>query len=270
MTDQDSVPARISARSWAAVTSVGLGLAFLSFIPGMLVMDLFLPQGLTNMGATPMPEVLDPDALPAWLDAETYKSWYRMHLGYHVVALIAFGSIVGWFQSRVLHKYVPVLRWVAATAIGFVAILCFEILERHVVIGPHGGSIEPLMISIGGSTMAGLGQWWVLRQCGVHASRWLAFWIIGVVVGVGSAVATIIGVELAIRSLIDQAPSGVLAQAISWGGMLLTLGLITGAVAGGISARALNSSLTAARTNSRFTSEPARRAADERQTLGAG
>jgi hypothetical protein len=99
-------------------------LAFLSFIPGMLLMDQFLPQGLTNMGSSPMPEALDPEALPAWLDPQTYKAWYRMHLGYYVVAFVVYGGIVGWFQSRVLRRFVPVLPWVAATVTGIVAILC--------------------------------------------------------------------------------------------------------------------------------------------------
>lgn len=249
MTDRNSIPGPISTRSWAAVTSVGFGLAFLSFIPGMLVMDLFLPPGLTNMGSSSMPEALDPEALPAWLDLQTYRSWYRMHLGYHVVALAVFGSIVGWVQSRVLRENVPTLHWVGATALGFVAILCFEIVERHVVVGPHAGPIEPLMISIGGSTIAGLAQWLVLRRRGVLASRWLMFWIVGVVVGVGVAVATIIGLETATRGLFDQTPTSVVAQAVVWGTMLLLLGLVTGAVAGAISARALSSSLAAATSN---------------------
>ena len=249
MTDQNSIPDPITTRSWAAMTSVGLGLAFLSFIPGMLVMDLFLPPGLTNMGSSAMPEALDPEALPAWLDPQTYRSWYRMHLAYHVVALAAFGSIVGWFQSRLLRRYVPTLHWVGATAMGFVAILCFEIVERHIVVGPHGGAVEPLMISIGGSTIAGLAQWLVLRRRGVRASRWLAFWLVGVVVGVGAAVATIIGLETIAQGLIDRLPAGVAAQAVPWGLMLLTLGSVTGAVAGAISARALSSSLATATPN---------------------
>jgi hypothetical protein len=249
MTARNSKPGRITVRSWAAVTSVGFGLAFLSFIPGMLVVDLFLPPGLTNMGSSPMPEVLDPQALPPWLDVPTYRSWYRMHLGYHIVALAAFGGIVGWVQSRLLRGYVPTLHWVGATAMGFVAILGFEVVERHVVVGPHAGPTEPLMISIGGSTMAGLAQWWVLRRRGVAASRWLVFWIVGVVVGVGVAVGTIIGLETVAQGLIARMPTGVVAQAVTWGLMLLTLGSVTGAVAGAISARPLGLSLLAAKSN---------------------
>jgi hypothetical protein len=232
------------------MTSIGFGLAFLSFIPGMLVMDLFLPAGLTNMGSSAMPEALDPEALPAWLDLPTYRSWYRMHLGYHVAALAAFGVMVGWAQSRRLREYVPTLHWVGATAMGFVAILLFEMVERHVVVGPHAGPIEPLMISIGGSTIAGLAQWVVLRRRGVFATRWLAFWVIGVVIGVGAAVATVIGLE-SVASLVVPTfmPTSVVAQAVAWGMMLLTLGTVTGAVAGAISARALSSSLAAATSN---------------------
>lgn len=51
----------------AAVTSVGVGLAFLSFVPGMLVINPFLPEGLMYMGASAMPEALDPEALHAHL-----------------------------------------------------------------------------------------------------------------------------------------------------------------------------------------------------------
>lgn len=244
MIDRDTIPGRISTRSWAAATSVGLGLAFVSFIPGMLVMDLFLPPGLTNMGSSAMPEALDPEALPAWLDLQTYRSWYRLHLGYHVVALAAFGGIVGWVQSRVLREHVPTLHWVGATAMGFVAILLFELVERHVVVGPHAGPIEPLMISIGGSTTAGLAQWFVLRQRGVLATRWLAFWVIGVVVGVGVAVATVIGLQAIVSLFVPTfMPTSVVAQALAWGTMLLILGLVAGAVAGAISARALSASL---------------------------
>lgn len=247
MTEQKSVVGPITTRAWAVATSVGLGLGFLSFIPGMLVMDLFLPPGLTNMGSAAMPEALDPDALPAWLDMQTYKSWYRMHLGYHVVALAIFGGIVGWLQSRLLREDVPALHWVIATAMGFVAILSFEIVEPHIVVGPHSGSFEPLMISIGGGTFAGLAQWLVLRRRGVLATRWLAFWVVGIVLGVGVAVATVIGLGTVVSLFVPTfMPTSVAAQAAAWGTMLLTLGLISGAVAGAISARALSSSLAAA------------------------
>ena len=158
MTDRNSIPGRITTRSWAAVTSLGFGLAFLSFIPGMLVMDLFLPSGLTNMGSSPMPEALDPEALPAWLDLQTYQSWYNSS------GLSRCGSGSLW-QYRRLGAVAAAARLCSDAALG----RChgdgvrrdslFEIVERHVVVGPHAGPSEPLMISIGGSTIAGLAQW---------------------------------------------------------------------------------------------------------------
>lgn len=254
MTVRSSLPGSINMRSWAVATSVGFGLAFLSFIPGMLVMDLFLPAGLTNMGSSAMPEALDAEALPAWLDVQTYGSWYRMHLGYHVVALLAFGGIVGGVQSRLLREYVPALHWVGATSLGFAAILLFEMVERHVVIGPHAGPIEPLMISIGGSTTAGLSQWFVLHHHGGHAAKWVTLWVVGVVAGVGAAVATVIGLEALVSRVVPTfMPSGVAAQAAAWGTMLLTLGLVTGGVAGAVSSRALRSSLATMNTASHST-----------------
>ena len=105
------------------------------------------------------------------------------------------------------------------------------------------------MISIGGSTLAGLAQWLVLRRRGVRASRWLAFWLVGVVVGVGVAVAAIIGLESVAGGLMARLPTGLAARAVPWGLMLLMLGSITGAVAGAISARALSASLATATAN---------------------
>jgi hypothetical protein len=92
----------------------------------------------------------------------------------------------------------------------------------------------------------GVAQWLVLRRRGVLASRWLAFWIVGVVVGVGVAVAAVIGLEMATRDLVAGTPRGVVAQAVPWSAMLLTLGLAPGCRGGAMSARALNSALAAA------------------------
>ncbi len=50
----------------------------------------------------------------------------------------------------------------------------------------------------------------------------------------------------------DQLPKGLASQAVPWGLMLLTLGSVTGAVAGAICARALNSSLAVATSDTAF------------------
>jgi hypothetical protein len=236
----------VTVRSWATVTSIGLGLAFLSFIPASLIADPFMPEGLKNIGPGAMPEELDPNVLPDWLDRRTYDSWYWMHLGGHIVALAVFGAIVGWMQSRRLRGLVPTGRWVGATAVGFLAILLAEIVERHVVIGPHSGPSEPLMISIGGGTLAGVAQWFVLRRRGIRATPWLGMWIVGLLVGVAAAVAAILGLEVVTRGLVENRMSETAAEIFGWSLMLLTLGSVTGAVAGAMSARALRGALGAA------------------------
>jgi hypothetical protein len=70
----------------------GSAFACLSFIPGILIADTFMPPGLTGAA---FPESIDPNALPAWLDQQTYDSWYPRHLTYHVIGLSLFGHTVG-------------------------------------------------------------------------------------------------------------------------------------------------------------------------------
>jgi hypothetical protein len=36
-----------------------------------------------------------------------------------------------------------------------VSVLLFELVERHIVTGPHIGPVEPVMISLGGASLAG-------------------------------------------------------------------------------------------------------------------
>lgn len=127
-----------------------------------------MPPGLTGAA---LPESIDPSALPGWLDQQTYDLWYPRHLTYHVIALSLFGLIVGAFQGRVLAPHLrTVMPWVGVTALGFASILLFELVERHIVTGPHVGPIEPIMISLGGASLAGIMQWSVLRLEGFAAT----------------------------------------------------------------------------------------------------
>ena len=87
-----------------------------------------MPPGLTGVE---LPESIDPSALPAWLDQQTYDSWYPRQLTFHVIALSLFGLIVGSLQGRVLAPYLRTLRpWVGVTALGFASVLLLVLLRK--------------------------------------------------------------------------------------------------------------------------------------------
>ncbi len=147
---------------------------------------------------------------------------------------------VGLVQSRLLRGQIPARTWVGATALGFVGILVPEAVERHAVVGPHAGPLEPLMIGVAGSTFAGMAQLFVLRHRGVPASRWLGFWVIGVLAGMAVAVAAVIDLEATALAVIEGMLSGPVGEAVSGGVMLLIIGVITGAVSAGALRRSLS------------------------------
>jgi hypothetical protein len=217
-------------------------LGFLSMIPAMLVIDPFFPDGLRAFGATRMPSALDPEALPDWLDRETYAAWYRLQVAFHIAALAGLGAILGFLQSRELAHRIPRSAWILATALGFPFILISELIEPHIVVGPHGGPFEPILISLGGGSLAGLGQWLVLKRNGISANRWLCLWVLGLAAGVVVAAAVAIGLDALTQGFIERALPGVPGEVLSWSRELLVLGAVLGAVAAAISARALATS----------------------------
>ncbi len=223
-------------RDWTVANSIGFALAFLSFIPGILIADEFMPPGFRAA----LPESIDPNALPTWLDQQTYDSWYLRNLTFHMMALPLFGLIVGGLQGRVLAPYLRTLvPWVSVTALAFVSLLFFELVERHVVTGPHAGPIEPIIISLGGSSLAGILQWYVLRREGIGATRWLSVWVLGSVLGIAcGAVASIMAMTLT-QPLVDLLFDGTVAEMVAWSRDMLVLGAVFGGVVGAASGSTL-------------------------------
>ena len=159
MTDRNSIPGRITTRSWAAVTSLGFGLAFLSFIPGMLVMDLFLPSGLTRSGLVP-----NAGSIGSRSPSRLARSTNVPVLVPNASGLSRCGSGSLW-QYRRLGAVAAAARLCSDAALG----RCHgDGVRRDSLLRDCGtprrrrsspGPSEPLMISIGGSTIAGLAQW---------------------------------------------------------------------------------------------------------------
>ncbi|MGD2116187.1 MAG: hypothetical protein PVG07_14125 [Acidobacteriota bacterium] len=199
---------------------------------------MFAPESIAEIEIDRIPEHLRPETLPSWMDLPTYDALYQFNLLVHIPALLVFGAILGAAQYLVLRRFLTrAWLWIAATAIGFGAILILEAVERHIVIGPTSGPVEPIMIVFGGGSLAGLLQWLYLRRQAISDGRFLAFWIGGLVLGVLLAVPAMMGIGTvfgdAIRRLEEVAPQ------VSWGIEIALFGVIFGAVAGWVSSRGL-------------------------------
>lgn len=233
------------AGRWALATGAGFSLAFLSFIPvGEFVM-LFAPDAVANIDATMLPEHLDPGALPGWLDQPTYESMYRWILGQHILMYSVFGLILGSLQWYALRdSLVEPWPWILAAVSGFAVILLLEMYSRHMVIGPHAGPLEPILIALGGGSLTGIFQWLYLRRIGVNAKRWLLLWIGGIVVGIAAAAATLAVVEMILRAPLQGTFSPGVAERVGWAIFLFVYGAVVGTVAGLVSGRRLHATLT--------------------------
>lgn len=229
----------MSTRSqWIVSTAAGFCCAFISFPLGERLSRKFAPQSIADIEMTRLPEHLRPETLPPWMDLPTYETLYQFGLLMHIPALLVFGAILGTAQYLVLRRFLPrAWLWIVATAIGFAAILVVEAVQPHIVIGPTSGPVEPIMIVLGGGSLAGLLQWFYLRREAISDWRYLAFWVGGLVLGVVLAVPVTIGIGTvfgdAIRRLAAVEPH------LSWGIEIAVFGLVFGAVAGWISSRGL-------------------------------
>ena len=120
----------------------------------------------------------------------------------------------------------------------------FELVERHIVTGPHSGPFEPVMISLGGSSLAGIPQWHVLRREGFRAARWLSVWIGGAVLGVACAAVMSVVIMTLTQPLVDLLFDGKVAEMVAWSRDVLVLGAVFGGVAGAVSGRSLRRAIS--------------------------
>lgn len=225
-------------RRWTLTTALGFCGAFLSFPLGERLSRWFAPASIAGITFEDLPEHLRPETLPSWMDLPTYEALYQFGLLAHIPALLVFGAILGAAQFLVLRRLVPrAWMWIVGTAVGFAAVLLLELVERHLVIGPTTGPVEPILIVFGGGSLAGVLQWLHLRNSAGVGWRYLVFWVLGLLLGVVVAVPVMMGVGTifgnAIRRLEEVAPS------VSWGIEIALFGLIFGAVAGWVSSHGL-------------------------------
>ncbi|MEU7143945.1 hypothetical protein ABZ942_31190 [Nocardia sp. NPDC046473] len=153
------------------------------------------------------------------------------------VALLAAGAVegtvLGWFQARVLRSVVPGLRsgaWILATAIG--AVLAWSIGVIPVLAGDSLGNWPPAVLIpaavVGGTVILlsiGVTQWSVLRHRLNHAGQWI--WATALAWSAG-----LLAFTAFTTPLWQPGQSTLLVTAIGIGGGLLmaaTMAAITGA-----------------------------------------
>lgn len=225
-------------RWWTLVTALGFSGAFVSFPLGERFSRAFAPASIADIRMEDLPEHLRPETLPSWMDLSTYETLYQFGLLAHIPALLVFGAIVAAPQYLVLRHFLPrAWLWIAGTAVGFALVLVFEIVERHIVIGPTTGPVEPIMIVFGGGVLAGVLQWLYLRRHATADWRYPAFWMAGLVVGVAVAVPAMIGIGMVLGDTIGRLEAA--APRVSWGIEIGLFGLIFGSVAGFVSSHGL-------------------------------
>lgn len=237
------------ARRWTAACWLGYMALFLGFVLTGQLAELFWPEAWPDRLELWQ---VDPAAPPDWIDAEQYADIYRFGVVYHIVHLAAFGALIGWLQATVLRgaarsdasgREPPLGRgaWSFLAAVAFSGILVLEIVRPGLVAGGHPEPFEPILIAVGGGTLAGLLQWLYLRRRGIDATRWLGHWVGGLVAGLIAAVAVLWVVGLILepvaRSLFDDRTAQLVGEII----FFTVYGSVVGAVAGWISGRTISS-----------------------------
>ena len=143
-------------------------------------------------------------------------------------------AIFGSMQAlAVRSQNVRLLQWTLATVAGF-GVLVVAIQWPLMAFGQWGdipGPVEPIIVTVGGASLAGIFQYLMLRRHGIHASKWLILWIVGLV-------ASLVPMAILFMSL-DK-----LKMSISWPTEVFVMGFIVAGVAALISGKSLFATLS--------------------------
>jgi hypothetical protein len=138
------------------------------------------------------------------------------------------GAILGSAQALILRsRSVRVGPWILSTTAGFglIAAVVWPLMAVGLW-GRFPGPVEPITFLVGGGSLAGILQYLALRRQGIHARKWIALWIAGLV-------ASLVPTALLFMSLEG------LGVSISWPVETFLSGFVVGGVAAWISGKAL-------------------------------
>jgi hypothetical protein len=190
---------------WTAVNAIGLAVGFVAFVQTVNLI------GYGSIEWQPEPP------------SPTAEMYFAL-----LVAFLVEGAIFGSGQALVLRSLrLPAIPWILATAAGFglTVIIDWPLLATE-ILGRIPGPVEPIIATVGGGSLAGIVQYMVLRRQGIHASKWLVLWVVGLF-------ASLVPVTLVFMSL------EALGVSLSWPVMVFLTGLMTAGVAALISGNRL-------------------------------
>lgn len=199
---------RVFLAKWTAVNALGMAAGFLA----VLQTGFLIQFGLN-----------------------TELHWTPRGLGQGVsiyarfAGLLLGGAILGSAQAFALRRWLRrVIPWIVLTAAGFGLVVAgMWPLWSMGLWGRIPGPVEPIMITVGGGTLAGVFQYLFLRKLAVPAGKWLRRWIGGLVLSLAPTAAVFILLE------------AVLRVPLSWPAGVALSGLLVGGIAALVSGRAL-------------------------------
>jgi hypothetical protein len=174
-------------------------------------------------------------------DWELYWRWNEQAVGQDalhyvsiLVSLAVGGAVFGSAQALAIRsRSVRARSWIVATVAGFgvLAVIVEWPLIASGVLGIIPGPVEPIILTVGGGSFAGISQYLLLRGEGIAAGKWLGRWIAGLF---GGLVAT---------ALFFSLVEGPLDTEVSWPLAVFLSGFIVAGVAALASGKALFTAL---------------------------
>lgn len=171
---------------------------------------------------------------------DTEKHWKFVPLEQTVLAYLSIlgslpvlGAVLGSAQALFLRSYsVRAAHWILSTTFGFGLVVAVEwpLLAANLW-SNFPGPVEPIIILVGGGSLAGILQYLVLRRQRIHAPRWLALWIGG------------LALSLVPTALIFMSLEG-LDVSVSWPTEAFLSGFMVGGIGALVSGRALFANLS--------------------------
>ena len=146
-----------------------------------------------------------------------------------LVGLSVAGALVGSAQVLAVRSFsLQVVPWILSTAAGFGALIAIIWPLHYVALwGNIPGPVEPIIVLVGGGSLAGVAQFILLRRQNVNATKWLGFWIVGLVL------------SLIPTALVFMLLGGPLEVSLSWPVEVGLSGLLAGGFAALVSGNAL-------------------------------